>query len=181
MSFASKLFRVRSVFALLLALAFSPNSMSAGTESSSIGNIVVPIPLAPDNVQSCVEPTDVMRRDHMKFLLHQRDQTVYEGDRAKKYSLAECINCHAQAKAGAEIVRIDNPDHFCAGCHIFAGVDIDCFECHSDRPPVDMAYRHKFRLDDRRLATRFELSRVDETLSDDLLELLNRQVGYRDD
>ena len=30
----------------------------------------------------CVEPTDVMRRDHMKFLKHQRDLTVHEGVRS---------------------------------------------------------------------------------------------------
>ena len=29
----------------------------------------------------CVEPTDVMRRNHMEFILHQRDDTMRRGVR----------------------------------------------------------------------------------------------------
>ncbi len=169
------------MFALVLTLLFSGASTAAESESSSIGHLVLPRLVTPENVQSCVEPTDVMRRDHMKFLLHQRDVTVREGVRTNKYSLAGCINCHAQATAEGEIIRIDNPNHFCAGCHEFAGVNIDCFECHSDRPPVDMAYEHKYELDGRRLTTRFELSRAGQTTTEDLLELLHRRAEFRDD
>ena len=49
----------------------------------------------------CVEPTDLMRRDHMKLLKHQRDKTMYEGIRTKPHSLNECIACHASQKAGS--------------------------------------------------------------------------------
>ncbi|MBV5325306.1 MAG: hypothetical protein J0626_08585, partial [Rhodospirillaceae bacterium] len=33
--------------------------------------------------EQCVEPTDFMRRNHMKLLNHQRDETVIEGVRTK--------------------------------------------------------------------------------------------------
>ncbi|MYH91451.1 MAG: sulfur reduction protein DsrJ, partial [Gammaproteobacteria bacterium] len=39
---------------------------------------------------ACVAPTDEMRRDHMDFLLHQRDLTVHDGIRTPRFSLVEC-------------------------------------------------------------------------------------------
>ena len=45
--------------------------------------------------KKCVEPEDEMRRNHMNYILHQRDETMYRGIRTPKYSLAECIDCHA--------------------------------------------------------------------------------------
>ena len=82
----------------------------------------------------CVEPEDVMRRDHMNFILHQRDETMHEGIRTSKYSFAECINCHVQPDDKGKIADFDSEDHFCNGCHEYAAVTIDCFECHADRP-----------------------------------------------
>ena len=83
----------------------------------------------------CVEPTEVMRRDHMKFILHQRDETVHRGIRTKKHSLVECINCHVpKAEDPARQVHASSPKHFCSSCHTYAAVTIDCFECHSDVP-----------------------------------------------
>ena len=82
----------------------------------------------------CVEPEDVMRRDHMNFILHQRDETMHEGIRTSKYSFAECINCHVQPDDKGNIADVDSEDHFCNGCHEYAAVTIDCFECHADRP-----------------------------------------------
>ncbi|MDA0304717.1 MAG: hypothetical protein O3B76_00270 [Proteobacteria bacterium] len=80
----------------------------------------------------CVEPVDVMRRDHMNYLLHQRDETVQQGIRGKKYSLRQCIECHAvpDKQAGGE--RTVEP--FCGECHKFAAVTIDCFQCHTNKP-----------------------------------------------
>ena len=82
----------------------------------------------------CVEPEDVMRRDHMNFILHQRDKTMYEGIRTSKYSLAECIDCHVQPDENGNIASVDTEEHFCNSCHEYAAVTIDCFECHADRP-----------------------------------------------
>ena len=47
----------------------------------------------------CVEVTEVMRRDHMKLLLHQRDRTMREGVRTKPHSLAGCVECHTKNTA----------------------------------------------------------------------------------
>jgi len=82
----------------------------------------------------CVEPEDVIRRNHMKFILHQRDETMHEGIRTSKYSLAECIDCHVQPDENGHIASIDDKEHFCNTCHQYAAVNIDCFECHADRP-----------------------------------------------
>jgi len=106
---------------------------AADVSTSSFGEIAIPSPNKPADAANCVEPVAVMRRDHMKFLLHQRDTTVLEGERGKKYSLVGCIDCHNPAKANEEIVRYEDPQHFCAGCHNYASVKIDCFECHADR------------------------------------------------
>jgi len=111
-----------------------PVSVSAADEStSSFGHVVIPAPKKPADASECVEPVEVMRRDHMEFLLHQRDATVLEGERKTKYSLVGCMDCHNPSDASSEVVRYENPRHFCAGCHAYASVKIDCFECHADR------------------------------------------------
>jgi len=75
----------------------------------------------------CVAPTPVMRRDHMKMLLHQRDLTVHEGLRDPRFSLKGCVNCHASEATGSVLGK----GGFCSSCHAYASVKIDCFECHS--------------------------------------------------
>lgn len=117
----------------ILLGTFSPGMAGAAEPASSFGQVVIPSPDRPTDATNCVEPVDVMRRDHMKFLLHQRDATVLEGERDKKYSLAGCMDCHNPASANEEIVRYEDPQHFCASCHTYASVKIDCFECHADR------------------------------------------------
>ena len=82
----------------------------------------------------CVHPEDEMKRNHMNYILHQRDETMYDGIRTKKHSLANCIDCHVQPGKDGKIASIESPDHFCSGCHEYAAVTIDCFECHADRP-----------------------------------------------
>ncbi|MBI3373432.1 MAG: Hdr-like menaquinol oxidoreductase cytochrome c subunit [Betaproteobacteria bacterium] len=78
----------------------------------------------------CVEDTALMRRDHMKLLVHQRDRTVREGVREKARSLSGCIDCHASAKTGSVL----GAEGFCQSCHAYAGVQLDCFECHAAKP-----------------------------------------------
>ena len=41
--------------------------------------------------ETCVEDTDFMIRNHMALLMHQRDSTVHQGVRTKKYSLRGCL------------------------------------------------------------------------------------------
>ena len=133
MGFALPRIELRLVFGLITALLVLSVAIAAEGESSSLGQVVIPDPAIPANLQQCVEPVDVMRRDHMKFLLHQRDETVLKGIRTKKYSFTGCINCHAQAGKNGEIVRADDPGYFCTECHSYAAVMSDCCECHSDR------------------------------------------------
>jgi hypothetical protein len=78
----------------------------------------------------CVEPAEAMRRNHMDFLKHQRDDTVHGGVRGAKYGLKECIDCHASPTTGS-VAR--SPSNFCVSCHEYTAVRIDCFECHSTR------------------------------------------------
>ena len=82
--------------------------------------------------QGCVEPVEDMRKNHMEYILHQRDRTMYKGIRTRQHSLVECINCHVSDAADAP--RYDSEEHFCNSCHSYAAVKIDCFQCHADRP-----------------------------------------------
>lgn len=85
--------------------------------------------------EQCVEPTDVMRRDHMKFILHQRDETVQRGIRTTKHSLKECVDCHADPKTNSVV----GEEGFCSSCHIYTAVSIDCFACHTPKRSGDAA------------------------------------------
>ena len=100
--------------------------------ASEIGKVELPQPQMPLKALQCVEPVDVMRREHMNFLLDQRDATVIEGNRDKKYSLTGCINCHNPKIENQPVIRHQDPEFFCSSCHQFTGVELDCFECHSD-------------------------------------------------
>lgn len=82
----------------------------------------------------CVEPVEIMRKQHFEFMLEHRDDTVIDGIRTKKHSLNECIDCHITANAQGEYARYSEDTHFCASCHQYAAVNIDCFQCHADRP-----------------------------------------------
>ena len=82
----------------------------------------------------CVADTPTMRRNHMNFLLHQRDATVREGVRTKRFSLENCLTCHAVKGADGKSVGYEDSKHFCRACHEYAAVRIDCFECHNSKP-----------------------------------------------
>ena len=123
--------KLRALALLVVALAGLPLAAQGDT----------PVPTVPEatarfsETQGCVEPTEEMRKNHMKMMLHKRDQTMHEGIRTPQHSLDECINCHVpEQNAEGQVVRIDSKEHFCNSCHSYAGVDIDCFQCHADRP-----------------------------------------------
>ena len=84
------------------------------------------------DTQECVEPVEDMRKNHMEYILHQRDATVHEGIRTRQHSLVECINCHVSD--APDTPRVNSEKHFCNSCHSYASVSIDCFRCHADRP-----------------------------------------------
>jgi len=126
-----------SLITLLLGLllgVYTPGMAADGTsdEDSSGGPFIPKAQRRYSDTQGCVEPTGEMRRNHMEYILDQRDATMYEGIRTRQYSLEECINCHVSDAPDAP--RVDSEKHFCSSCHTFASVSIDCFQCHADRP-----------------------------------------------
>lgn len=87
--------------------------------------------------ERCVEDTDYMRKNHMKLLMHQRDETMHKGIRTTKHSLKNCIECHASRKTNTVVGSNEN---FCQSCHTYAAVKIDCFECHATKPKATTAF-----------------------------------------
>ena len=78
---------------------------------------------------------ELMRRNHMDLMIHKRDQTVHEGIRSENYSLKACISCHAVLSEDKKPVSVASPKHFCRTCHDYAAVKVDCFQCHTSKPP----------------------------------------------
>ncbi len=113
---------LRAVRFLLMALAVGGLSLAAG----AAGRVPQPA-YEVDKTTTCVAPPDEIRRTHPDLLKHRRDQTVRLGQRGGKTSLETCIDCHAGKTNGAVTGR---PDAFCEACHTYAGVRLDCFECH---------------------------------------------------
>lgn len=117
--------------ALIAALlAISAVSVASSEPESNSGRTPKPS-IEAGKGDKCVEDTDYMRRNHMKLLMHQRDDTMHKGIRTKKYSLQNCIECHASKKNNSVLGSNEN---FCQSCHSYAAVKIDCFECHATKP-----------------------------------------------
>jgi len=105
----------------------------AGFADASVtwtGRVATPV-FRIEKGDTCVAPTDEMRRNHMTMLLHQRDGTMRQGLREPRFSLKNCIDCHASRKTGSVLGK----DGFCSSCHLYASVSIDCFECHTPLRP----------------------------------------------
>jgi hypothetical protein len=84
--------------------------------------------------ESCVEPTDFMRRNHMEVIKHQRDETVHGGIRSTRHSLAGCVECHATYGDDGAPIPVDQEEQFCGACHAFTAVRLNCFDCHATVP-----------------------------------------------
>jgi len=80
--------------------------------------------------EKCVRDTEWMRRNHMTLLKHQRDDTMYRGVRGTDAALRGCIDCHASKQTGSVI---GSDQAFCQGCHSYASVSLDCWECHNPK------------------------------------------------
>ena len=87
-----------------------------------------------DMLEQCVEPTEMMQKDHFGFLYHQRDNTVIDGIRTKQHSLANCIDCHVSYDKSGTAIPINSEGQFCQTCHVQTAVNIDCFTCHATVP-----------------------------------------------
>lgn len=81
--------------------------------------------------EQCVEDTPFMRRNHMDLLKHHRNDTMRKGIRTTKHSLKGCVDCHASTKTGSVAA---SKDDFCASCHTYAAVKLDCWDCHATKP-----------------------------------------------
>ena len=120
----------RSIGGILLAAVLALAPLLAHP-SDKAGTSRVPRPtLDTPQGDKCVADPDFMRRNHMKLLLHQRDATVHTGVRPRDTSLEGCIACHASRQTGSVIGSNEN---FCQGCHAYAAVTLDCFECHASK------------------------------------------------
>ena len=127
--------RWRNTAFLAFALVAAGASLAAPEAARSPSRVPLPV-IEAGAGERCVEDTAFMRRNHMELLLHQRDRTVHEGIRTTQHSLANCVTCHADPKTG----RVTgSKDAFCEGCHRYAGVTLDCFECHTDKASAAVA------------------------------------------
>jgi hypothetical protein len=112
-----------AVWIVAAVLAVAGFAIAADKAGRGVAMPVVKI----EQGDACVAPTAEMRRDHMNMLLHQRDRTVHQGLRETRFSLKNCVNCHASRETGSVLGK----DGFCSSCHAYASVSIDCFECHT--------------------------------------------------
>jgi [DsrC]-trisulfide reductase subunit J len=108
---------------ILLSLSTAAISGSVVVEGSKAAGI-----------ESCVAPTADMRRNHMDYLKHERNEVVYEGVRGSKYSLADCVSCHASKDKSGHSIPVNAEKQFCDSCHDYAAVKITCFQCHRKVP-----------------------------------------------
>lgn len=127
--------RVRHVAHIVVLFAVAAVAAAAGADGGTASRVPKPV-VTVTAEGKCVEDTPFMLRNHMELLKHHRDQTVREGVRTTQHSLANCVTCHASRETG----RVTgSKDAFCEGCHRYAAVQLDCFECHSDRPKPAVA------------------------------------------
>lgn len=129
---ASILDKLRAVAAVgaLAAMAMATGAAMAGGGQPT---------LSKGKGDKCVEDTQYMRRNHMDLLKHHRDETMHRGIRTTRHSLKACIECHASEQTGSVAA---SKDDFCAGCHAYAAVKLDCWDCHATKPkakPVQAA------------------------------------------
>jgi len=85
-------------------------------------------------MDACVAPTAEMRRYHMEYLKHDRVETVRQGVRGLKNSLADCVDCHSAKDGNGDYLSINADGQFCDRCHNYMAVTLACFQCHRKTP-----------------------------------------------
>ncbi len=123
---------MRRLLATFLVLAGLVSGAAFADGDSSSSGLYPDVPKAVGAPHP--EGNTYMRMNHMRLLKHDRDLTMREGDRSIKYSLKECVACHAQQGPDALPIPINAEGQFCAACHEYAAVKIDCFQCHATKP-----------------------------------------------
>ncbi len=85
------------------------------------------LPKPANGAKQCVEPVAVMRARHMELLNAWRDAVVRNADRVyvatdgRRHEMSltgTCLGCH------------EDQEKFCNKCHVYAGVETFCFDCH---------------------------------------------------
>jgi len=123
------------VYQLIRSLPFVLLALNSNNLYSHDGeNHVIEGHSKADMLEQCVEPTEMMQKDHFGFLYHQRDNTVIDGIRTKQHSLANCIDCHVSYDKSGTAIPINSEGQFCQTCHVQTAVNIDCFTCHATVP-----------------------------------------------
>jgi len=125
----SSFIKRKCITGLLAGIALAVPALQAGAESSLVteGSEAA-------KLDACVAPTKEIRRYHMDYLKHDRDEVVIDGDRRVKYSLAECVNCHTGTGESGDYQPINSEGQFCETCHDRLAVSLDCFQCHRTTP-----------------------------------------------
>ena len=90
---------------IILALGMLLGVVTPGQAADSLLPEIPEAQARFSEAQGCVEPTDDMRVNHMQYILHQRDQTMYDGIRTRQHSLVECINCHVSDAPDASAAK----------------------------------------------------------------------------
>ena len=123
-----------SVTSSLLLLVFLVGLTACADKPAEIETKIAKAVKKFDTEEQNIAHEAEMRKYHMDHLKHKRDQTMYSGIRTAEDSLIGCIHCHVPAPTADKVVRHTDPEHFCATCHAYVGVEIDCFQCHADHP-----------------------------------------------
>jgi hypothetical protein len=135
--------QVLTAIMIVGAFALATTTVQAGENSSRVPGPEFSLPESTEKcvhdrdfakTGKCVRDTAFMRRNHMGLLKHKRDLTMRKGVRTQDSSLQNCINCHVTKDAAGKAIKVSNRKHFCAACHTFAAVKLDCFECHRSTP-----------------------------------------------
>jgi hypothetical protein len=110
--------------------AAAPGCCGCGDLRAAQGRTPLPAVQSAAAGTQCVEPPDVMRRNHMNCSSTSATTPCAAACAAPRHSLKGCIDCHASAQTRSVAQA---PGNFCVSCHQYAAVKIDCFECHTEQ------------------------------------------------
>lgn len=128
----------KQIYILFGLIALVALSLFASQEPSDDSTISVPsLPKAIGG--ECVASPEIMRKNHMVMLQHDRDLKIKDGITNIDYSLKECIACHVVKDDAGMPVSYDSPKHFCRSCHDYVAAKPDCFSCHNSKPDEAVA------------------------------------------
>jgi len=142
-------FGVKCLLGLLLGIALAIPGMSvlASGDHSTQGSHVTKGSKAA-GLKNCVAPTSEIRRYHMLYLKHDRDEVVRHGNRRVKYSISACIDCHASKNDQGEYLPVTDEGQFCEACHEHVAVEPPCFDCHRTTPDLKARRREGMTQED---------------------------------